>query len=221
MWMVSPGLAVISVTLNFISSPPVRATVLAPAAVLPADLAGAAFGAGGCCAATCVIATGRLRVRSAARQDRVMSKVLNLKIETKSALSRAGAAPSDRLPIRTARESCSRAFHSTVSPPARVVQALARAHKLFRHGRGRMAVNPVLDSDLGPCRNPPVRRNPEQTAAVDHRAARFRHRRNAEFHSPGERFAIPRRLRSAVIFFPDPHPRKVSRPPHTPEGEPR
>src|SRR6476660_5046831 len=91
MWMVSPGLAVISVTLNFISSPPVSATVLAPPVILVADVAGGAFGAfgaGGCCAATCVIATGRLRVRSAARQDRVISKVLNLKIETKCALSR-------------------------------------------------------------------------------------------------------------------------------------
>src|SRR6478672_11260204 len=86
--MVSPGLAVISVTLNFISSPPVSATILAPPVVLVADVAGGAFGAAGCCAATCVIATGRLRVRSAARQDRVISKVLNLKIETKCALSR-------------------------------------------------------------------------------------------------------------------------------------
>src|SRR6478752_2160904 len=73
--IVSPGLALISVTLNFMSSPPVISTVRAAPAGLAPGFAVAGFGAGAW-AAREVSATGRLSASRATRRNRFMSLIL-------------------------------------------------------------------------------------------------------------------------------------------------
>ena len=62
-------------------------------------------------------------------------------------------------------------------------------------------------------RNPPEAGDAEQAAPLDHRAARFGHRRDAELHAARDGLAIPRRSRAAVVLLPDAEPREVRLPP--------
>jgi len=59
-----------------------------------------------------------------------------------------------------------------------------------------------------------------ERSAIDHRATRLRERRETKLHSTGQRSAVPRRRRPAVILFPDAHPWEIGAAPDVAEGEP-
>jgi len=74
--IVSPGFALISVTLYFMSSPPVISIVRAAPPALVTGFGGAGCFGVGAWAASAVIATGRLKASRATRRNRFMSLIL-------------------------------------------------------------------------------------------------------------------------------------------------
>src|SRR2546426_12038136 len=66
---------------------------------------------------------------------------------------------------------------------------------------------PVLDLHTALRGNPSIGWNIEEAATVDHVAPTLGHRRHAEFHSAGQRRAVPRGVAAAVVLLPDSKPR--------------
>ena len=158
-----------------------------------------AWPAAGACAASVVIATGRLRASSATRQNRFMSLILEVK---------SGAASGIR--ARTA--------HGSDSPQIVIVAILSRAGTVKPQAASRSSGIAVGRAADDPSTRPStraragiqrIRGHAEHRPTIDHRAPRLRHRRHAELHPARHRRAVPRRLRAAVVLFPDPHPGKV------------
>ena len=82
---------------------------------------------------------------------------------------------------------------------------------------GRMQHRPVFDLDRLFRGQPPERRFPEKASARHHLTTRFGKRRDAELYRSRAGPPVPRRVRAAVVFFPDADPRKIGAAPHVPK----
>src|SRR5215470_17572908 len=79
----------------------------------------------------------------------------------------------------------------------------------------------VFDFDSAPRREPPISWNAKEPASIDHDPTRFWHRRDSKLHSSRNRFAVPRRICAALVFFPDPHPWEIGPIPDVAESQVR
>src|SRR5260221_14319676 len=78
---------------------------------------------------------------------------------------------------------------------------------------------PILGFQPALGRQPPVARDAEKAAAIDHFTARLGYWGNSKFHSASHGHAIPRRVQTAVVLFPNAHPRKLRLRPDVAERE--
>src|SRR5688500_15683539 len=99
-------------------------------------------------------------------------------------------------------------LHSSLRPCNRVWNRLRRLHDDVVGHRERLSG-----------RDAPKGGNPEKFSALHHLFSRFGHWRHAEFHAARKRLSVPGRLRTAVVFFPYSHPRKIVRTPDVTDGE--
>ena len=97
----------------------------------------------------------------------------------------------------------------------------SRPLQCLRDGRGDHGDTRIFYADLRPRWNPSEAGGVEQTAALDHRPARFGERRDSELHSAGQRSGVPGRRRPAQVLFPDAQPRKIGAAPDIAERQPR